>query len=147
MGFLWWHPLPELLASAPNHSEQLKWRSELVLFVASGHRQKPPASLSPITPLYLNLKRIQRVKKAQFTHTWSPQRLQMIFILHLSSHPDLKEGGWWREISRKGSWAGSHITMQFSVFTIPRMHFRGNQSVREIEDPLETSLWFSFPHF
>ena len=48
----------------------------------------------------------------------------------------------------------SHMTLQFNVFTIPRTLFTGNQSpfledpsVREIEVPLETSLWFSFPHF
>lgn len=84
---------------------------------------------------------------------WSPQRLEVISILHLSSLPDFRGGLGWREIL-PGQLMSCHISLQFNVFMIPHMLFRGNQnsfledrSVRKIEDPLGTSLWFSFPSF
>lgn len=143
------------LASAPNQLRTVEmkiWDISIIRLVFV-----QPQSTNISFPLLLarsptsNL--ISKGSKSQETPLpsyWSPQRFEVISILHLSPLPDFRGGPRWREIS-PGQLTSCHISLQFNVFMIPHTLFRGNQnsflkdqSVRKIEDPLGTSLWFSF---
>lgn len=130
---------------------------EMKIRVGSGWLQGTDQTLcllfSPITPFYLNL-RVLRAKKPPFAHTWSPE-------IGSDFHSSPLLLSWFqRREWVEGSVAGTApeprapllCNLMSSLFHACfsegiKNSFLEDQSVRETEDPLQSSLWLSIPHF